>query len=52
MMRKVQLLEYLSQLFLMILHNHHNDSGNSAGDKQGGSIIVDLRSAKNKKDDK
>ena len=43
---------WVARKALHIDNNHHNDSGNSAGDKQGGSIIVDLRSAKNKKDDK
>lgn len=43
---------WVARKTLHIDNNHHNDSGNSAGDKQGGSIIVDLRSAKNKKDDK
>ncbi len=43
---------WIARKALHIDNNHHNDSGNSAGDKQGGSIIVDLRSAKNKKDDK
>ena len=43
---------WVARKTLHIDNNHHNDLGNSAGDKQGGSIIVDLRSAKNKKDDK
>ena len=43
---------WVARKTLHIDNNHHNDSGNSVGDKQGGSIIVDLRSAKNKKDDK
>lgn len=42
---------WVARKTLHIDNNHHNE-GNSAGDKQGGSIIVDLRSAKNKKDDK
>ncbi len=46
------IFRWVARKALHIDNNHHNDSGNSAGDKQGGSIIVDLRSAKNKKDDK
>ena len=46
------IFRWVARKALHIDNNHNNDSGNSAGDKQGGSIIVDLRSAKNKKDDK
>lgn len=46
------IFRWVARKALHIDNNHNNDSGNSADDKQGGSIIVDLRSAKNKKDDK